>query len=233
MGRGASGPAPGINLENLTLDCNGGLAGCIPLLNWFAQENSGANNVGLHGFSNIGFDRENSTQNSGPFQNLVITSGSACTASTLCIVDRGSGQSGRGIQYATISQSSCATAPNVAIDFDNPEDRLQDIHFEHFITAIEVNASIDCPVACVDTHHGMSGGHISDIDAGGGSGTTVVDISTANGTPSNIVLESITRAGTWTNVLIDHQNSCTNTDSSLGMYVLDRAAAKKLSTGPC
>ena len=233
MGDGIQGPNGdfGINLDWLDIDCNG-LAGCVGVMNWYAQEHSGLDHVEIHGFTNIGLDREGpGAQNSGPYQNLTISTYTSCNPAAIPIVTRGYISPNRGIQYAGIFGNGTCT-PAVGIDVENSQERIQNIHFEQVATAVEINAAVNCPVACVDTHHTVGAGLVSNFTGGGLGGTTLVDIATGNGTPSNIVLLAGSQAA-YKNVMVDHQNSCTNTDSSFGMYVLNRSGAKALSTGPC
>jgi hypothetical protein len=230
---GDGGPAQFANrFIKLGVDCNN-LPGCVGIRNWNSQEHTIVQSFGIRNYTNIGLDLESGIQNSGPYEDGDITGGAVgCTTATIPIVIRGgSSEMFRGIRDMTIAAGSgCANDPAVGIDADTPNQSIENIHFEHITTAIEVGGNVKCPVSCaVKTTHAI-GTMIKNIE-GGVAGKTLVDISNAQPVaPAHMVLMGLYNGGGYTNVLTDPHAGCTETATRLGFYTLNGNGAISSST---
>lgn len=180
-----------------------------------------ATNVGVHGFTNIGFDLENQFQNSGPWNLSAISAGSGCSASTLLAVIRGNGQPFAGLYKVSTSKGACATNPTVGIDDETNNVLIQSPDLGGGVTGILIGGNVTCPIACAILPRVTSGTELDDITIEAGVGTTGISISNALGTPGDTTIRNVTNA--TTNALIDSANSCTDTTNRLGFYVITHA----------
>jgi len=228
-GGGASnaGAQFGIQLRSMGVDCNN-IAGCVDVLNWYAQQHSEIHDTSFRGFTNIGLLIEGQPQNSGPYDNINLSPGSSCTAGTIPLVIRAASQSLGQFHRITASQGSCATNPTVGIDLQGSFTELNTIDVEHVTTGISVGANTSCPVTCANPTKLPTQFHIVNAYNPSGSGTTVVAVSNFNGSPTDYSLTNI--QGNVTNTFTDAQNSCTETATKLGSYIVDHAGAINEST---
>jgi hypothetical protein len=229
-GGGASnaGAQFGIQERNYGVDGNN-IAGAVGFLNWYAQEQSRISNVAIRGFTNIGLQVEGQAQNSGPYEYINFAEGSSCTASTIPAVFRSSAQPMMPLKGWSISKGTCATSPTVGVDAQTNNLELQDINISSAVTGISIGANTSCPVACANPPRLTNGVHVTNARNISSSGTTLVTISNAFGTPDSTALDNLAQTGI-TNILIDSANSCTSTKSRLGSYKLDSAGAIAFST---
>ena len=214
----------GESLFNLQVDCNS-IAGAVGIANWFSGEDSEMDHVSVIGCTNIDIDHETPfSQNSGPYHNLTLGLGTGAPAGALLYVSRVSGGLPTGISNASISGNANTL---IGFDLETPSEEVNGIHCEALLTCINAggagsSAPVTCPVACPVGFVSGGGFHLSDINGGGSSGTTLVHL--AAGT-FDAGLQNIHILGTYTNSLVDSQNSCTVTDTYLAKYVMDNNGA--------
>lgn len=239
-GDGRVGVTPyefGMRLSHLVLDCNN-VAGCVSLMNWFGEEGTSAEDVDLTGYTNIGFDREsNYTQQSGPYNLFYFTPGSSCTAGTISYVSRAGLVGMKPLQNSSINNGICSTKLNVAADIQSPFERINDIHLENAVIGFSLGANTSCPIACALAPTVPQNEELDNINAAV-SGTTIVSISNAMGTPKGIILRNISSSGGWTNQLNDIINSCTDANAQqVGEYILSQTngviQSSTLTTSNC
>lgn len=217
-------------VENIDLDCNN-IAGCINVANYFGEEGTYLDHVGMRGSTNIAWDMEGPFwQNSGPFTNLGVGCGSSAGTGMLLAVLRGNTGSERTIAGGS---SGCSRSTLVGIDLEAYGITLKDWHFEGFTTAIELGARTACPVACFIAGLDARNAHIENIWGAGtqANNNTLVDLSTVITNQSSVVVSNlgIASGSTYVNTMIDHANSCT-LNTYLGLYALDRAGGIGYST---
>lgn len=225
-----------IKLKNIDADC-GNIAGCIPYLNWFGNENTSMDVFGAHGFSNIGLLVEGPyAQNSGPWTNFSISAGSSCLAGTLNYVSRVSGGSVRGIHDGTSAAPSAGCVGGMqAINMvvDSPGEHADEIHIEFADVGIQIGgisgANVACPIACAQSHINAHAVHVSGINSGGTpAGTTVVRIGSGQ---DNVHASRLFYNTGYTNTLVDSSNGgCAVTDIYLNDYTIDDNGVTKHST---
>ncbi len=223
----------GISIRNLDVDCNN-VTGCIGIANWFAEELSELDHVQFHGYTNIGLDIETSyAQNSGPYRNLKMQSGTSCTGSTLGLVERVNGGSVREISDVTHTTPGCNGNEAIAWDIETPQQSIRDIHFESSLVGINLGgtggAAIPCPIACGAGYQAANGAMIDDVTGATNTGNTPSLVQIGSG-QYGITLRDLDKQSNWTNVLNDRSNSCAITDSRLGLYALDINGNTKYST---
>jgi hypothetical protein len=228
-GGGASnaGAQFGIQLRSMGVDCNN-IAGCVDVLNWYAQQHSEIHDTSFRGFTNIGLLVEGQPQNSGPYDNINLVPGSSCTASTIPLVIRAASQSLGQFHRITATKGACATNPTVGIDVQGSFTELNTIDVEQVTTGISVGANTACPVACANSTTLPTQFHIVNAYNASGSGTTVVAVSNFSGTPTDYTLTNI--QGNVTNTFTDTQNSCTETATKLGSYIVNHSGVINEST---
>jgi hypothetical protein len=233
MGGGGSSNAGaqfGMRLENVGVDCNN-LASTtcsVAILNWYGQEQTEARNFSVRNFNGVGVLLEGQAQNSGPWELGNFFPGAACSAGTLPLVVRSSAQPMYPIKELSISKGGCATAQTVAIDAQTNNTEFQDINIGNDVTGLSIGANISC-TWCATAPRLTNGVHATNVRNISSSGTTLVHISNAFGTPDSITLTNLAQTGI-TNILIDDANSCTSTKARLGNYTTDSAGAIAFST---
>jgi hypothetical protein len=212
-------------VSRLTFNCNN-IAGCIGYQNSYSEEGTVAHDLLIIGFTNIGVDLEsNWAQNSGPYYNLDIFPGSACTAGTLAVVSRMGIVGSKPFRDSTLSGVLCSTQVTTLIDANTSGSRWENLHLEDAVNGIAVSIGTACPVACAQGDSQVQGIMIENINAAV-SGTNVVNIGTTGGQTNAAVIHDITRDSGWTNVLHDSYNSCTDNTQRLGTYETGSTAAQ-------
>lgn len=205
--------------SHFAISCNN-IAGCVGIRNNYSEEGTTASDFEIFGYTNIGIDWESgNAQNSGPITKFTLFPGSSCTASTISIVSRIGTAGMKPFQNGSINNSYCSTKLSVAVDDQSSGVAFLDLHFENAAIGISVGANTSCPVACPIAPGAVSAPDIERI-WGAVSGTTLVTLSNANGNIFGATIKNINNITSWTNTLIDAQNSCTETNPHLGTYEL-------------
>ena len=222
-GASANGAQYGMRLENLNIDCNN-VAGSIGILDWYGNQGVTDKHVRIGNCPNIGHDVEFNFQQSGPFDDEVVSAGSTCTASTLLVAVRSivGSQAFRGFTGLSLSKGACATNPTVGVDVENGGSQFINPDLAGGVTGISIGANTACPVSCVAPGH-LSSGTLVDGAYLESTITTGVLISNANGSPQATILRNFTNSAT--NDVIDQVNSCTVTDSHLASYIMTSTGA--------
>ncbi|MGB8834167.1 MAG: hypothetical protein WCC95_18595 [Candidatus Sulfotelmatobacter sp.] len=227
-GASANGAQYGMRLENLNIDCNN-VAGSIGILDWYGNQGTTDKHVRIGNCPNIGHDVEFNFQQSGPFDDEVVSAGSTCTASTLLVAVRSivGSQAFRGFTGLSLSKGACPTSPTVGVDVENGGSQFINPDLAGVVTGISIGANTTCPVSCVAPGH-LSSGTLVDGAYLESSITTGVLISNANGTSNSTILRNFTNSAT--NNVIDQVNLCTDTGSKLGIYQISVAGTIAYST---
>jgi hypothetical protein len=225
-GATSAGDQYGMWDTNINYDCNN-VVGAIGLVDWFGNQGTGATNVGIHNCNNIGLDIENQFQNSGPWNNVTISAGSGCSASTLLLVVHGNQQAFKGINGLNLSQGACATKPNVGADIAENGTVISGGDFASVGIGALFGANTTCPVACAVPGRATSGWEVDNIYLES-TATTAIESSNAFATNQGWQVRNIVNSGT--NALIDLANSCTNTDTRLGVYETNTTGKIAIST---
>jgi hypothetical protein len=223
---GGTGNQAGMSSQMINYDCNN-VAGCIPDADYFGQQGTFDQDVGLHNFNNIGLDLEGLIQNSTGWKRIIASAGTSCTANTLPIVFRTNGQQ---IVVDTVSagQGLCATIPNLGIDVEGNYSTWRNLDLESDVVGIALSSNPTCPYGCAMPPR-LANGTVIDGDWNlSATGTTIVHISNSQGSLSDVSLKNIQNGRT--NALIDDQHSCTSTDSRLMEYTIDHAGNINHST---
>jgi hypothetical protein len=209
-----------MSVKGMGISCNN-VAGCIGVEDLFGQQGTGLDFVTIRDVNNIGLDKENACQNSGPWQNLVINTGTSSVAGTFDYVSRcGSGSPMIGLNSFTMGQSSGGTAPTWAMDLETPNEILgpgmNDLENGAGGGAI-IAGNISCRYVCVLAPRSASGVVIDGLHTGAGM-TPAVQISSDLASPGQtITVRNIN--STSTNSIIDQVNSCSDTSTRVGNYV--------------
>lgn len=227
-----SGTNFGIQFVGGALNCND-QAGCIPLANYSAQEQTYVNHVMLQSFTNIGLDVEGSAFNSGPYENINVSGDSSCitgTFSTIPVAVRIVNSSGkpRSVQHGTINTDACTAGIANMVDWENSGE-FADFHLEDGGTSVNgVNigdnkATIICPVICVEPGNIAQGAYIHNIDSTN-HGSNLIKIGSS---VSNVLITSV--RSSMTNTINDLVRSCvvasSARDNTINIYSLGAGGA--------
>ena len=211
----APGPDFGVQIENMTLD--GSLLAGTCLLNNYSQEQSFGRSLILGDCRSAGLRVSGSAaMNSGPFENLEILpgAGAATNAQTLCVEVDAVG-SFRGIRGLTCNAGSgYASRPAVAMQLSG-SGVYQDIHIEHFATAVTLGTPGDSADALIFAD-GTFGPDVT-------TGMLITNPPHANNQNLTILGLSCSSCST---LLRDEMTGTNISDTSLGWYLLGNGAAK-------
>lgn len=211
----APGPDFGIHVANMTIDGSRIAATC--LLNSYAEEQSFGRDLILGDCREAGLRVVgNAAQNSGPFENLEILPGAgpATNVNPVC-VEISSVGSFRGIRGLTCNAGEqYAARPAVALKLDG-SGVFQDIHVEHFATAVTLGS----PTISADALIFADGTFGPDV-------TTGLEITSGPRTNNqNLTILGISCSSCQT-LLRDDMTGTTISDSSVGWYLLGNGPSK-------
>jgi hypothetical protein len=220
-GSSNNGDQFGMASIDLNYDCNQ-VTGCMPDVDWFGNQGSYDEHVGLHGFCNIGLDLEFQFQNSGPWTLIASSPGTGCTAGVLPVVIRGALQALWTFNGLSVSKGASTTLPAIGVDVESNSTNLWNVDAENVAIGISVSSNPTCLFGCAMPGRQANGVAINGAWNYSAGGTTVVQLSNAIGALSDENISNLAKASA-TNALVDQNNSCTITDSRLAVYVTNHA----------
>jgi hypothetical protein len=211
---GTAGQCSGVSIEGLLLEGNSQSVNGI--VNEHAGQSSYVDHVNLHFIEGTALQVSGSqAQDSGPYANIAVSTGSSYATGTLCAQFDTS--STRGLHGLTCTAASgSGTGPSAAVTLDSNYNTIEDIHIEGFQDGILIGSASSA-----------EGNTIASFNGAGGSGgmTNVVHVSPSNPVSDLSIFGIAGYAGSYpvTNTLKDEQSGTTlsvGTNPVVGVYVL-------------
>jgi hypothetical protein len=110
------------------------------------------------------------------------------------------------------------------MDIETFNEHLSDIHIENAVNGIQMGNNVSCPIVCPNQSITAGAVVFENINFAA-SGTTGINLSNTQGAVGNVVILGARESSgsSWTNILTDAMNSCTDTDDRIGFYELNSA----------
>jgi hypothetical protein len=220
---GAAGVMFGMQLDGFGVDCNN-IFGAIGILDWYGNQFSTMHQIQMRNCTNIAWDREWQSQQSGPYTDLIIGTGAGCTSGTIPIVIRSPfGIVPFEISRVTIQPTSCT--PAVLVDEQTDLVRVNNFDLEGtFTDGIGISGNVTCPIGCPMPPKVVNGGAtLQDIHGFNPSAATnLVHINNSLGTPGGIIILGMRKSGGVVNELTDSVNGCVENTTALNYYITNQ-----------